>query len=177
MTSDRSDLAARTGSEREVLLAFLGDHRRILRETVMVLTDEEARRRLVPSLTTPMGLLKHAAFVETAWFVCRFAGLTRAEAGIPETVDESFTLDDADTLEGLARGQVLAVARADAVIAGLDLDDTCEHPVMGTLSLRWVLTHCIRELAQHAGHADILVEQIRASPSRPQVPGEQRPVA
>ena len=130
MTSERIDLPARTGSERQVLLAFLGEHRRILRETVPVLTDEQARRRLVPSLTTPMGLLKHAAFVETAWFPCRFGGMTRAEAGIPETVDESFTLDEADTLAGLARAHELAVARADTVIGGLDLDDTCEHPAM-----------------------------------------------
>lgn len=177
MTSERIDLPARTGSERQVLLAFLGEHRRILRETVLVLTDEQARRRLVPSLTTPMGLLKHGAFVETAWFPCRFGGLTRAQAGIPETVDESFTLNEADTLAGLARAHQLAVARADAVIGGLDLDDTCEHPAMGTLSLRWVLTHRIRELAQHAGHAEILVEQIRASPGDATAPGGKGPTA
>ncbi|MFZ1286417.1 MAG: DUF664 domain-containing protein, partial [Candidatus Phosphoribacter sp.] len=55
----------------------------------------------------------------------------------------------------------------------LDLDDTCEHPVLGTLSLRWVLAHCIRELAQHAGHAEILVEQIQASPRIADAPGVQ----
>ncbi|MBK8469524.1 MAG: DinB family protein [Actinomycetales bacterium] len=173
MTSEPIDLPARTGSERQVLLAFLGEHRRIVRETVLVLTDEQARRRLVPSLTTPMGLLKHAAFVETAWFPCRFGGMTRADAGIPQSVDESFTLAEGDTLEGLARAHELAVARADTVLGGLDLDDTCEHPVLGTLSLRWVLAHCIRELAQHAGHAEILVEQIQASPRIADAPGVQ----
>lgn len=155
-------LDASVGSERDVLLAFLGEHRRLLRDRVVELTDEEARRRLVPSLTTPMGLLKHAAFVETAWFVCRFGGRTRAEAGIPETVDESFTLAAADSLAALADAHERAVALADEVISGLDLKDTCVHSMMGELSLRWVLTHCIRELAQHAGHADILVEQILA---------------
>lgn len=163
--TDRRDLAARTAPEREVLLAFLAEHRGIIREAVTGLTDEQARRRLVPSLTTPMGLLKHAAFVEGAWFVCRFGGQTRAAAGIPETVDESFTLAADDTLAGLSAAHRDACARADAVIAGLDLDDTCEHPAMGVLSLRWVLAHCIRELAQHAGHAEILVEQIRADRS------------
>lgn len=152
--------AVRTGGEREVLLGFLDDHRRLIRETVLALTDAESRQRLVPSLTTPMGLLKHAAFVETVWFVCRFGGLTRAEAGIPETVDESFALDPDESLPELAHRHELAVARADAVIEVLGLDDTCEHPLMGELSLRWVLNHCIRELAQHAGHAEILVEQI-----------------
>lgn len=172
MTDDGA-LRARSAPEREVLLAFLDEHRRLLRETVLVLTDDEARQRLVPSLTTPMGLLRHAAFVETAWFVCRFGGVTRAAAGIPETVDESFELTPADSLSALAQTHVDAIARADAVIAGLALDDTCDHPVMGRLTLRWVLTHCVRELAQHAGHADILVEQlVAAREASPRVGGK-----
>lgn len=153
------------GGEREVLLGFLSEHRRLLREIVLDLSDEEARRSLVPSLTTPMGLLKHAIFVDTAWFVCRFGGATRSEAGIPETVDESFTLEGADSLESLAARHEATVAAADQVIDRLGLDATCVHPAMGELSLRWVLTHCIRELAQHAGHAEILVEQIKAARS------------
>lgn len=160
---DEGALAARRGDERETLSAFLAEHRQLLRTTVLALTDEEARRSLVPSLTTPMGLLKHAAFVETAWFVCRFGGMTRAEAGIPESVDASFTLGPEDTLAALAAGHEAAVRRADKVIAGLNLDDTCTHPLMGELSLRWVLHHCIREFAQHAGHAEILVEQLIAA--------------
>ena len=84
---------------------------------------------------------------------------------MPESVDESFALDPEDTLAGLAAAHVEATQRADAVIATLDFDDTCEHPVMGTLSVRWVLTHCVRELAQHTGHAEILVEQLLAQRS------------
>lgn len=45
-----SALEASVGSERQVLLAFLNEHRRLIRDKVMELTDEEARRRLVPSL-------------------------------------------------------------------------------------------------------------------------------
>lgn len=159
---ERGALEARAAGEREVLLAFLSEHRRLLRDVVLFLDDEEARRRLVPSLTTPMGLLKHASFVETAWFVCRFGGRSRAEACIPESVDESFVLSADDTLQELAAQHERAVAQADEVIAGLDLESRCTHPVMGELTLRWVLNHCIRELAQHAGHAEILVEQIVA---------------
>ncbi len=159
----RLDLVAAAADERTVLLAFLAEHRRLLRESVLPLTDDEARRRLVPSLTTPMGLLKHAAFVDRAWFVCRFGGRSRAEVGLPETIDESFHLRADDTLAALAADQVRASEEADEVIARLGLDDTCEHPILGTLTLRWVLVHCIRELAQHTGHAEILVEQIRAA--------------
>ncbi len=158
-------LSVGTAGEREVLLGFLADHRYLIRETVLALTYEESRQRLVPSLTTPMGLLKHATFVEAVWFICRFGGVTRAEAGIPETVDESFALDPRENLQALALAHEEAVAKADAVINTLALDDTCVHPAMGELSLRWVLNHCIRELAQHAGHAEILVEQIVAQRS------------
>ncbi|MCE1179232.1 MAG: DinB family protein [Micrococcales bacterium] len=165
MAPHGSALDARHGQEGEVLLAFLAEHRRLLRETVLGLTDDEARLRLVPSMTTPMGLLKHAAFVETAWFVCLFGGKTRAEAGIPETADESFVLEPADSLEVLAATHEAATSRADEVISRLDLDARCTHPVLGELSLRWVLVHCIREMAQHTGHAEILAEQIRETRS------------
>lgn len=163
MMDEGLEFTAREGSEREVLLAFLNEHRRRLRETVRQVSDDEARRRLVPSSTTPMGLLKHAAFVETVWFTCRFGGVSRRDSGIPETVEESFVLTEDDTLAALARRQEQAAAKADEIITGLGLNDTCHHPAMGTLSLRWVLTHCIRELATHTGHAEILVEQIQAS--------------
>lgn len=163
MSAPEAMADAAADGERAVLLAFLAEHRRLLREKVLTLSDEEARRRLVPSLTTPMGLLKHAAFVERVWFVSRFGGLSRAEVGIPDTVDESFLLEPEDSLEGIARDHEPAVVAADAVIARLSLEDRCTHPVMGELTLRWVLTHCIRELAQHSGHADILVEQIRTA--------------
>lgn len=48
---------------------------------------------------------------------------------------------------------------------------------MGELTLRWALNHCIRELAQHAGHAEILVDQIIAQRGTPGVQREERVVA
>ena len=41
----------------------------------------------------------------------------------------------------------------------LDEEFSTRH---GTVSLRWVLTHLIQELARHAGHGDMLVEQLVA---------------
>ncbi|HCN39370.1 DinB family protein [Rothia sp. (in: high G+C Gram-positive bacteria)] len=162
-------LPAHTEEERETLLAFLEEHRRLIRETILVLSDEEARLKLVPSLTTPIGLLNHAAFVESVWFICRFGGKTRAEAEIPETVDESFIVCPSDSLQSLAQKHLKNIDQANEIISRLSLEDRCNHPVMGELTLRWVLNHCIRELAQHAGHADILVEQIIAQRSEPAI--------
>jgi hypothetical protein len=44
--------------------AFLDDHRRALGACLDGLTEEQARRSLVPSRTTLLGLVKHATFVE-----------------------------------------------------------------------------------------------------------------
>ena len=47
---------------------FLDEHRRELNGCLDGLTEEQARRSLVPSLTTLLGLVKHATFVEKVWF-------------------------------------------------------------------------------------------------------------
>ena len=43
------------------------------------LSETEARCRLVPSLTTPIGLVKHLAGVERTWFQHIVAGRPRHE--------------------------------------------------------------------------------------------------
>ncbi|MGC4960977.1 DUF664 domain-containing protein [Gordonia sp. DT101] len=47
------------------------------------------------------------------------------------------------------------------------LDDTAEHHLIGAVNLRFAYLGLISDVARHAGHADILVEQIRASDRRP----------
>ena len=46
--------------------------------------------------------------------------------------------------------------------AGLSGDVVFSGNRRGSLTLRWVLLHVLRELAQHCGHADILREQLLA---------------
>src|SRR5580658_5051119 len=76
---------------------FLDEHRRRLNGCLDGLTEEQARRSLVPSRTTLLGLVKHATFVEKVWFDEGVTGRPRAEIGIPATPDESFILHD-DTI-------------------------------------------------------------------------------
>ncbi len=149
--------------ERTTLEAFLDEQRAQLAAAVDGLSDEQARRRLVPSLTTPLGLLRHAAFVERVWFLVALGGRTRAEVGIPETVDESFALDDEDTVAGALADFRRACAESRELAAAYDLDDLALHNRRGPLTLRWIYVHLIEEYARHAGHADILREQILAA--------------
>lgn len=53
-----------TGGERKQLKSFLYDARTEIVALPDGLSEEQARRRLVPSLTTLAGLVKHATFVE-----------------------------------------------------------------------------------------------------------------
>ncbi|OWY61083.1 hypothetical protein B7486_65710, partial [cyanobacterium TDX16] len=77
---------------------LLDEYRAALHDALDGLTEEEARRRLVPSKTTLLGLLKHATFVEGVWFDQAITGRTYAEIGIPATVDGSFSVRKADTI-------------------------------------------------------------------------------
>ncbi|WP_308127879.1 DinB family protein [Modestobacter italicus] len=140
--------------------AFLDQHRDLLNACLDDLTEEQARRSLVASKTTLLGLVKHATFVERVWFDEAVTGRSRAEIGIPAGPDESFDLDDGDTVASVQRAHAEACESSRRAVAGLGLDDLVHGNRRGPLPLRWVYLHVLRELAQHCGHADILREQL-----------------
>src|SRR5665811_2474204 len=88
---------------RAQLELFLDEHRAQLNGCLDGLTEEQARRSLVPSRTTLLGLVKHATFVEKVWFDEAITCRSRAEIAIPATPDESFVLDDDDTVASVQR--------------------------------------------------------------------------
>jgi len=139
---------------------FLDEHRGALNDCLDGLTEEQARRSLVSSRTTLLGLVKHVTFVEKVWFdeavMCR----SRAEIGIPATPDESFVLDDDDTIATVRQAHRDACEASRRAASSLGLDDLVHGNRRGPLPLRWVYLHMLRELAQHCGHADILREQL-----------------
>jgi uncharacterized protein DUF664 len=142
--------------------AFLDEHRRAIHDCLDGLTEEQARRSLVPSRTTLLGLLKHATFVEKVWFDEAVTCRSRAEIGIPASPDESFLLDDGDTIDAVRRAHLEACESSRRTTSSLGLDDVLRGNRRGPLPLRWVYLHMLRELAQHCGHADILREQLLA---------------
>ncbi|MCR3722394.1 MULTISPECIES: DinB family protein [Prauserella salsuginis group] len=150
VADERAQLEARLDEQREQILGILAD-----------LDESEARERLVPSLTTPLGLVKHAVFVERVWFHSRVAGVPRAELGLPDSVDDSFVLTAEDTIETVSRSFVDACAHSRAVAADHDLDEQFSWR-RGPVDLRYIYGHMIAEFARHAGHGDILVEQLRS---------------
>ncbi|MGG5258824.1 DinB family protein [Phycicoccus avicenniae] len=146
-----------------MLDAFIDEHRAGLRESLTGLTEEQARRRLVPSATTLLGLLKHATFVERVWSEEAVLRRPRTEIGLPAAVEDSFLLTDDDTIESVLADHERACAAARSIAEPVSLDDLVHGNRRGPLPFRWVRLHLLRELAQHAGHADILREQVLAA--------------
>jgi hypothetical protein len=147
-------------SARVQFEAFINEHRSMLNSCLDGLTEEQARRSLVPSRTTLLGLVKHATFVEKVWFDEAITCRSRAEIGIPATPDESFILEDQDTVASVRQAHREACEASRRATSVLELDDVLRGNRRGPLPLRWVYLHMLRELAQHCGHADILREQI-----------------
>ncbi len=145
------------------IVAFIDQHRAMLVASLEGLTEEEAHRRLVPSKTTLLGLLKHAIFVERVWFQEARTGMSRADLGIGDSPDESFDLEDSDTIESVAREYLETCQASREAVAGVSASTVWYGNRRGPLTVRWIQLHVLRELAQHCGHAEILREQILAA--------------
>lgn len=160
-------MATPTPGERAPLESMVENQRAAIAGLLDGLDEVEARAGLVPSLTTPLGLVKHATFVERVWFHSRVAGVPRAELGIPDTVDESFVVEPDDTVAATRQAYLDACAHSRAVAADHELDEEFSW-YDRTVSLRFIYLHMIAELARHAGHGDILTEQLRARRPSPE---------
>ncbi len=148
----------RNGTEREMLDVFLDAQRATVVVKAEGLSDSDAARRLVPSATTVSGVIRHLADVERSWFVEVFAGLPYdRQFGGDENPDGEFDVTDQDSLTDIVADYGAACVQSRAAIADADLDDVAQD---GPMNLRWILLHMIEETARHAGHLDILREQL-----------------
>ncbi len=149
-----------SASEDATLRAFVGDNRHDVAALLDGLSEEQARRRLVPSRTCLLSIVKHCAYVERVWFQEAVLGHSREVLGIPVDVEDSWQLDDSDTVASVREDFLAAVAESERIAAGLAPDDLAVHPRFGQLTVRWIHAHLVQELARHAGHGDILREQV-----------------
>lgn len=163
-----------SAGEAGTLLGFLEFQRATFRWRTQGLTDEQLRRTVDGHASTMSlgGMLKHLAFVEFFWFEVTALGRPTTQPWVdvdwdadPDWDWHSADQDGADELRALWEE---SVAKSQAIVTDLLGDDEAAalartHPAWGgaqDVSLRWILTHMIKEYARHNGHADLLREQI-----------------
>lgn len=155
----RIEEGASTADERGVLAAFLDLYRDIVVGKVRGLSEEDARRRLVPSLTTAGGIVKHLRWVETGWFH-QVLGARSGDNRRPHSRESEFQLEPEESVGSLVAAYVAACAESRRIAAANPLDERVPHQHLGEVTLRWIYVHMIEETARHAGHLDILREQL-----------------
>jgi hypothetical protein len=159
--ADEEDELLAVAGERETLEWFLDYHRTALSGKLRGLSEADARRRLVPSRTTLLGLVNHAAAVERNWFQHYLGGKPREEiTGNARGDDASWDVAADQTIGGAIAELESACAASRQIAAGFSLDQTVPHDQLGHVTLRFIYVNILGEYARHAGHADIIREQI-----------------
>jgi uncharacterized damage-inducible protein DinB len=141
-------------AELEQLRAALDGLRSGVLKKLAGLSDEDARRSTVGSGTNLAGLLQHLTFAESLWFEEIVAG-GKAGRGA-----RSMRVDPAVSLRTLRAEYRAACEASNEIIAAFGDADAPVTRNGKTRTLRQILVGFIEETARHAGHADIIREQI-----------------
>ena len=147
-----------------MLRAFLDFHRATLAMKCDGLSDDELRRAAVPtSALSLLGLVRHMAEVERAWFRRILGG----EPDLPLVWSPDGDFQVAYDASTATRTEAFSAWQAEVEHArrierdAESLDVTAWAPRWNEeVSLRMVLLHMIHEYARHNGHADLVREGI-----------------
>ena len=149
-----------TADEKTSLHVSLDRHRDVVLWKLDGLDDEQLRRPMTPSGTSLLGLVKHLAAVEYAWFCDTFGRPPEPLPFRDDDPDADLRVEPGETTEEVIAFYGRARAAADAVINDMDVDDLGTAWFGDPVTMRWVLLHMVEETARHAGHMDIVRELI-----------------
>ncbi|WP_180357978.1 DinB family protein [Streptomyces sp. NP160] len=139
--------------ERSALLHFLTANRAAAVSVVSGLTEDQARRAVLPSGWSVLDMLVHLAGVERHWFLLAVSG---------DRTDTPAWSEPVEDLAGAVAAYRAEWRRSDALLAGAHLDDAVAvqpGQLRGEVStVRGVLLHVVEETARHAGHLDVVRE-------------------
>ncbi|PVG81046.1 hypothetical protein DDE18_19680 [Nocardioides gansuensis] len=129
------------------------------------LSEYDVRRPLTRTGTNLLGLIKHLSIVEAWYFGKTFnrpfaPHLPWWDDDAPEGADMWVTASE--SRQEILETYQASISHADATIRSLDLDAPGHVPWWRrpTVTLHAILVHVLTETARHAGHADILREQL-----------------
>jgi hypothetical protein len=161
-------MAAMSSAQKDQLHRYLRNAREAMVWKLDGLSEYDVRRPLTPTGTNLLGLVKHLAIGE-AWYFGQVFDRP-LEPHLPWWDDDQPEGADLWATASESRSSVLdtyraACAHADSTIDALDLDAAGHVPWWSQpdVTLHSVLVHVLAETARHAGHADILREQLDGS--------------
>ena len=146
--------------ERETLTGTLDWYRQVATNKIDGLSLDQAATILTPTGLSPLGVIKHLAWVEIGWFRDTFAGEPMGEE-LP--VDVSFRISADDTISSVVTEYEVACAHSRRIVDGarsLGALSVRAAEIRGQVSLRWLLVHLIEETARHAGQLDLMRESL-----------------
>jgi uncharacterized damage-inducible protein DinB len=162
--SDPREGGLRLGDERSTLNEYLRGQRLTLQLKCDGLdAGQLARRAVEPSTMSLLGLVRHMAEVERAWFRRRFAGsdvAKRYQTEADPDGDFNGAVADPAVVEEAWAAWRDEIAFADQFTSDHDLDFLGSDSEGEPVSLRELLVHMIEEYARHNGHADLLRERV-----------------
>jgi hypothetical protein len=152
--------------EKAVLVRYLLLQRDALRWKLEGVSERDARMPMTATGTNLLGLVKHVATVSV--------GYLGECVGRPFDEPMPWLADDAEpnadmwagpdeTMAGVLALWDRAWAHIDGTLEALPLDAPAHVPwwgERGRVTLRLLLVHLVAEIARHAGHADIVREQL-----------------
>jgi hypothetical protein len=150
----------RTGAgEKATLLGFLDYLRAAIAAKADGVPDPQVRAAGVPSGTSLLGLVKHLGCVERFYFLGE--DVDDWDATLRPVPEETAAAVLADYRQTVRRANQVIEACTDLNAPAPRAPGRRSAP-----SMRWVLVHMIEETGRHAGHADILREQIDGAVGR-----------
>ena len=161
--TQRREVPRLVGDELTTAVSFLDFQRKAVLRKCDGLADDQLRWVGVPTGTNLLGLVNHLVDSEIWWFHHHVDG-----GPWDREFDGDMEVPQATTVDELVEAYRVAWARSNEIIRRVgDPDALTELPVHGQrLPLRWVLSHMVAETARHAGHADILREQLDGATGR-----------
>ncbi len=152
---------------KDVLLRYLDEARAGLRSRLDGLGERELRWPVTRTGTNLLGLVKHVASVELGYFgevFGRDPGRELPWYGEGGEPDGDMWVPAHESRDEIVELHHSSAAHSDATIEALPLDAPGEvpwwQPERRSVTLGQILVHMCVETARHAGHADILREQI-----------------
>ena len=142
------------------MLELLQFQRESVVRKVEGISDADAAGAATATGTSLLWLVQHLRRAELIWVLWRFAG---QDVVVP---DDAVRLDESVT-ESVGAYRAMWADVDEVLDASPDLEAECANiGALPQVNLRWVLMHLLEETARHAGHADILREQLDGAVGR-----------